>query len=101
MALDFDDDEDAEVSRYKTIGWRGKGARLKNYSSATKMGGPGIIKIEIETFDSFTMDDLVKDLERIEAREKKEKAAAARLRASKPRRELPAPPLQLTYRGDE
>lgn len=100
--MEFDPDEDSDLTAYRTIGWRGNGARLKNYSSATKMGAPGIIKIEIETYDTFTMDDLVRDLERIAKRQKKAKlTSAARPRKGKPQPALPAPPLQLTYRGDE
>lgn len=105
MDHDFEDDEDGALSPYRTIGWRGNGARLKNYSTASKMGGPGVIKIEIETYDTYTMDDLVRDLERIADRQKKAKTASAErtAKAVKPVKKIdkaPAP-LQLTFRGRE
>ncbi|MFG1207027.1 hypothetical protein [Xanthobacter flavus] len=101
MADDFDEDADRDLSAYRMISWRGNGARLKNYTTATKMGAPGIIKIEIETFDTYTMDDLIRDLKQIEDRQKK--AAQAKKTTSKVVKKIqkPTPLLQLTYRGGE
>jgi hypothetical protein len=73
--------------------------RLKSYSATTKTGKT-VIRIEIESTDHSEAGYLLNDLERTlkqqreAARPKKEPKATTKPLA------LPAPPLQLTYRGD-
>lgn len=95
------DDDDHDLTRYRMIGWRGNGARLKNYTTSTKMNGPGIIKIEIETRDSYTLDDIIRDLEGIALRQKKEAQAKKPTSKAVKKIDKTPDPLLITYRGGE
>ncbi|MBB3963512.1 hypothetical protein [Rhizobium metallidurans] len=73
--------------------------RLKSYSATTK-SGKTVVRIEIESTDHREAGYLLNDLEKILKQQKE---------AARPRKEpkvapkplaLPAPALQLTYRGD-
>lgn len=82
---------------YREISWRSDDARLKTYSAATRAKGGAVVKIEIEVFDPVRLGFMLQDLAEIQRDQDATAKAAARSAGAK--KSLPAPPLQLTYRG--
>ncbi|MGY5789079.1 hypothetical protein ACXHXM_02110 len=73
--------------------------RLKSYAATTK-NGKTVVRVEIETADHSEAGYLLDDLQKIIDRQKA--ASRAKPDAQKPAKllALPAPALQLTFRGD-
>ncbi|WP_160009824.1 hypothetical protein [Rhizobium sp. 18055] len=73
--------------------------RLKSYSATTK-AGKTVIRIEIESTDHSEAGYLLNDLERTLRQQKEADRPKKASKAPAKPLALPAPALQLTYRGD-
>lgn len=85
--------------------WAPEAAELKTFSSSSKKTAKGletIIKIEISVTDTFTIGSLLRQLDEVSREQEAAKKPLRKEPSPKSRPlALPAPPLRLTYAGDE
>lgn len=84
---------------YRSIAWRLEDARLKTYSAATRAKGGAVVKIELEVIDPMRLGMVLQELAEIQRDQDAQPKAPARAAGAKTA--LPAPPLQLTFRGQK